>query len=203
MESKEIYDCIKAKYPDLETVICFLHKPCIGNPCSKVSAKKVLDFDCVECRFHVGVQPSPSVDAVTYNEENSIFYFVEIKGWEKFYTYQLKPFDEEDWEAKIEVQVKDYDLEGKLDNSLSLCQDITANKDCFENTELIYVLVTDIEVEMNPLQSIAYNLAMLSETSSKWKDLCNKYLFKRLDDISDIKKLYVYCKDFDLRIGKK
>ena len=155
MESKEIYDCIKAKYPDLETVICCLHKPCIGNPCSKVSVKKVLDFDCVERRFHVGVQPSPSVDAVTYNEENSIFYFVE---------------------------------------------DITANKDCFENTELIYVLVTDIEVEMNPLQSIAYNLAMLSETSSKWKYLCNKYLFKRLDDISDIKKLYVYCKDFDMRI---
>ena len=56
---------------------------------------------------------------------------------------------------------------------------------------------------MNPLQSIAYNLTMLSETSSKWKDLCNKYLFKRLDNISDIKKLYIYCKDFDLRIGKK
>lgn len=118
MKAIEIYNCVKAKYPDLETTICCLHKSCINSPCQKASAMNVLDFDCVERRFHDGAKPSPSVDAVAYNDGNTIFYFVEIKGW------------------------------------------------------------------------------------SKWKDLCNKYLSKRLDDVPDVKKLYVYCKDFDKLMEK-
>ena len=84
-----------------------------------------------------------------------------------------------------------------MDNSLLLCRQITNNLDCFNQTEVVFVLVTDIEVEVNPLESLAYQLNMLAETSSKWKLICNKSLSQRLDKEIDIKKYYIQCKDFD------
>lgn len=199
MEPKEIYDCIRVSYPDLETTICQLHKPCRENRCAKASRKHVIDFDQVERRYHISASsPNPSVDAVTYNDRNTVFCFVELKGWEKFLAYQLSRFSEDEEKRKaIEEQVNDYDLKKKLDNSSLLCQQITNNLNCFDQTEIVFVLVTDIEVAVNPLESFAYQLNMLAKTASKWKLLCNESLSQRLDREIDIKKYYVHCKDFD------
>ena len=204
MEPKEIYECIRASYPDLETTICQLHKPCSGNRCARASRKHVIDFDQVERRYHVSASsPNPSVDAVTCNDQNTGFCFVELKGWEMFLAHQLSRFSEdEDKKKAIEEQANDYDLKKKLDNSLQLCQQITNNSDCFNQTEVVFVLVTDIEVEVNPLESFAYQLNMLAETASKWKLLCNESLSQRLDSEIDIKKYYVHCKDFDSLIHR-
>lgn len=199
MEAKDIYACIRASYPDLETTICQLHKPCSENRCVNASHKHVIDFDQVERCYHESASsPNPSVDAVTFSDRNTSFCFVELKGWEKFLVYQLSRFSEDgDKKRAIEKQAKDYNLKKKLDNSLLLCRQITNNLDCFNQTEVVFVLVTDIEVEVNPLESLAYQLNMLAETSSKWKLICNKSLSQRLDKEIDIKKYYIQCKDFD------
>lgn len=204
MEPKEIYECIRVSYLDLETTICQLHKPCSENRCVNASHKHVIDFDQVERCYHESASsPNPSVDAVTFNDQNTVFCFVELKGWEMFLAHQLSRFSEDEEKRKaIKEQANDYDLKKKLDNSLQLCQQITNNSDCFNQTEVVFVLVTDIEVEVNPIESFAYQLNMLAETSSKWKLLCNESLSQRLNSEIDIKKYYIHCKDFDSLIHR-
>ena len=204
MKAKEIYDSINENYQNLRTGICQLHKPCsIIRKCDG-SHKEVIDFDRVERLYHKGASsPLPSVDAITYNDENTCFCFVEIKGWERFLSYQLGTLKEEDKEKEIKRQAYKYDLKGKLENSLALCQEVTGDKDCFKtDVEVVYVLVTDIEVRTNPLESIAYNLNILAASSSKWEDLCNKYLSQAIEKVSDVRKIYIHCKEFDALMRK-
>ena len=199
MTAKEVYESIRGHYPGLETTICQLHKPCsaIRKCLHEASKKEVIDFDRIESAYHKnrGLPSKSSVDAVTCDNADTVFCFVELKGWNEFLTnpYQKKSVSEEG----IKKQAKKYDLKGKLENSLFICQEISGNPSCFKEMEIVFVLVTDIEVKQSPLESLAYHLTMLAETASKWEDLCNKYLLKVLAEVEDIKKYYINCKDFE------
>ena len=47
------------------------------------------------------------------------------------------------------------------------------------------------------LDFLAANLGMLATTSTRWDDLCNKYLKQKLEEVADIEKRYIHCKEFD------
>lgn len=200
MEAQTIYNCIKTCHPELLTTICRLHKPCSTvRRCVNDSRLEVIDFDKIKDAYCESLHsdPMPSVDALAYSEKRVALCFVELKGWDRFLNnpYRKASVSEEE----IKTQAGRYDLKGKLESSLRICQDLMGVPDCFEGVELFFVLVTDIEIESNPLESIVYNLSVLAETSSKWKDLCHKYLSKALDEVAigDIRKFYLYCETFD------
>ncbi len=193
---KELFDRIKSIYPDHSTKICALHKPCTPKRQCKVgSNKEVLDFDEITKQENIkkSVESTSSVDAITYTDNNCYFCFVEIKGWYEFlYNSHRK---KKVTKSEIQKQVDKYDLKKKLDNSIQLCKEITHNN-IFENIPIYYIVVTDIDVNTNPLESLQGNLMFLAQTSSKWTDICNNLLKSKLDEITDIKKGYFYCRQF-------
>ncbi len=192
MTARELYELIKKTYPGLASTLCGLHKPCReGRRCLSGSSGELVDFDQVERLHHAGMAPKPSVDGVAVNSKGTCFCFVEIKGWEMFLEHA------EVTEGKIEKQVEKYDLQGKLDNSLCICTELSRDGHCFDEMPFVYVLVTDIEVEKDPLESLAFSLEALAETSSKWFRLCNDALRKKLMEIGGVRKRYVNCRDFD------
>lgn len=197
MSAKELLACINAKYPGLQTTICRLHKPCaITGKCSMASRKKVIDFDAVERLFHEGKEASTaSVDAVCCDDQNLCFCFVEIKGWDEF-LYNPRRKGRVSRES-IEKQVAKYDLKGKLEHSMEICLSLYDGAVPLDKDAWVYVLVTDINVEEKPLESLVYNLTMLSETASSWTFVCNDLLRKDFERIEGIRKYYISCRDFD------
>ncbi|OUO52378.1 hypothetical protein B5F77_08495 [Parabacteroides sp. An277] len=193
--AKVLYEGIKNRYEGIETTICQLHKPCSERRrCGAASVTPVLDFDAVERRFHAHADsPSPSVDAVAYSERN-LFCFVEIKGWNEFLYNPHRP--EPVSEQAIATQVRKYDLKGKLMNSMRICLDINSISS-FGEVEVVFVVVTDIDVRTAPLESLAANLGMLATTSSRWEEVCNQYMQRVLHQTGDIRKWYISCRDWD------
>ena len=194
--AKALYDTLKMAYPGTETTLCLLHKPCVKTRrCAVVSCKEILDFDAIERRFHAhAANPLPSVDAVACATEKNLFCFVEIKGWNEFLYNPHRPVAVS--EGEIEQQVRKYDLKGKLENSMAICLAVNQMPD-FGSIKVRYIVVTDINVQTNPLESLAANLGMLATTSTRWEDLCNKYLKQKLEEVADIEKRYIHCKEFD------
>lgn len=177
---------------DYVMTLCNLHKPC--NPirgCSKEQKHPVIDFDKVEVDWHKrkGVPSTSSVDALAYNSQ--YLYFIEIKGWKQFLLKKKLSWD------KIQKQVGKYDLQGKLINSIFLCEEIVQTKKLLDHVPIVYVLVTDIDTHENGLQSLSQQLNWLAQTSSSWETVCNELLGQKLHAVENIKTKYISCKLFD------
>lgn len=201
MSAEELYRLLKKSYPDVVSTICRLHKPCSGISCiyGNTQSSEVLDFDEIERLYHTGnASSASSVDCVTVDKNNTIFCFVEIKGWRMFLSNpgKIQNVTEKD----IAAQTARYKLKEKLDSSMRLCTEISKDSRCFENMTVVYILVTDIEVSKSPLLSLSHNLTALSLTSTRWNDICNRYMLQKMDSIKDIKKRYICCKDFDAEL---
>lgn len=175
------------------TTLCDLHKPC--NPargCTREQSYFVIDFDRVEENWHKRHHsPSrPSVDTLTYN--NQYLYFIEIKGWKQFLLNQKKLSLD-----KIQKQVDRYNLQGKLLDSIFLCEEIIQNEKLLEHIPVVYVLVTDIDTHENGLQALNQQLNWLAQTSSSWETVCNELLGQKLQAVENIRTKYISCKLFD------
>ena len=196
--AKELYDRIKAIYPDTQTSICEIDKICLKEKrCTHPSQHNVIDFDKIQHLYDKALrrQSTPSVDAVTYHKSNGKFCFIELKGWEKFLYggYQQDGISLE----KIQQTVTKHNLKGKLENTIQTCKAIIKDENLFEKIPFCYILITDINIISNPLQVLASNLMSLSESSSNWNDICNALMQDKLNDIKDVEKYYIHCQDLD------
>lgn len=178
---------------DYLTTLCRLHKPC--NPtrgCSKEQKYLVIDFDRVEADWHKRkkVPSKPSVDALACDSQ--CLYFIEIKGWKQFLLKQKKLSLN-----KIQKQVGRYDLQGKLIDSIFLCEEIAQTKKLLDYVSVVYVLVTDIDTHEDGLQALNQQLNWLAQTSSSWETVCNELLGQKLHAVENIRTKYISCRVFD------
>lgn len=173
--------------------VCELHKPCATTPrCSWKPAKRFVNFDDVKtayCKEHQVISCA-SVDGLS--EKNEKLLFVEIKGWVDFLQYQKKNV-----EKKIEKQVLGYDFIKKLKDSIDICNDYASNPKFCNANHLVYIIVTDIDIKEQPLQTLQGNLMALAQTSSSLEVLCNKYMLSKIISIKGIHTYYKQCKELD------
>lgn len=204
---QELYLSILAFKADIISTICTLHKPCSVHPlCSNNSSTEVLNFDKVEKELAKGKRSAmPSCDGVSLSKDNSVFCFVEIKGWKKFVDYNIAnefPSISEVEKQKIEEKAASYNLKGKLEHSIANCEEISKQRNVFTNIPYIYVIVTDIEKEKNAIEDFAVNLSSLAETSSVWT-ICDNSMLQQMNKMDTaIKKVYTHCQDFDACIAE-
>lgn len=197
----ELYAAILRFSSSNETSICQLHKPCNGHPlCSTISVTPVIDFDQIEKTLATGNRSSlPSCDGVALNASQTVFCFVEIKGWDKYVCYNIVNTDNPTAaeKAKVDKQVSTYDLKGKLLQSIKDCEIIAGRQDLFPRIPYAYIVVTDINSNQNGIEDFASNLSSLAETASVWT-YCDERLKESLSSIDIvIKKVYAHCRDFD------
>ena len=111
--------------------------------------------------------------------------FVEIKGWVDFLQYQKKNV-----EKKIEKQVSGYDFIKKLKDSIDICNDYASNPKFCNADHLVYIIVTDIDIKEQPLQTLQGNLMALAQTSSSLE-------VSKIISIKGIHTYYKQCKELD------
>lgn len=173
--------------------VCELHKPCATTPrCSWEPAKRFVNFDDVKtayCKEHQVISCA-SVDGLS--EKNEKLLLVEIKGWVDFLQYQKKNV-----EKKIKKQVSGYDFIKKLKDSIDICNDYASNPKFCNADHLAYIIVTDIDIKEQPLQTLQGNLMALAQTSSSLEVLCNKYMLSKIISIKGIHTYYKHIKELD------
>lgn len=204
--ASDIYNSLLAFSTLGETTICHLHKPCDGHPlCKTTSVTPVLDFDYIETKLATGnCSPKRSCDGVTLNNDHSVFCFVEIKGWEKFVSYNIADAvsPSEGDRTKVDEQVATYDLKGKLMQSINDCEVVTGQKDLFPRIPYAYVIVTDINSEKEAIEDFAANLSSLAETASVWT-YCDEKMKENLNEVDiAVKKVYAHCREFDAIVSR-
>ena len=201
MTPKDLYDLLRRKYQGNTGIICDLHSACRpgrGYRCgSPHNHNEVMDFDKVKTE-HVKGTPKQysSVDAVAVSASREKFCFVELKSWQELWNH-------EGTVKAINAKADKYEnsLPKKLTDSMTICIAETGNADLFADVPAVFVLVTDIDVNLRPLESLASNLNALAGTSSDWVLLCNKLSQGILNNISYLPTYYKQCKDFDAFIG--
>lgn len=183
---------VKDKHFSLYSV-CELHKPCATAPrCSLELAKRFVNFDDVKtayCKEHQMISCA-SVDGLSIKNEKLLF--VEIKGWADFLHYQKKNV-----EKKIAKQVTGYDFIKKLKDSIDICNDYASNPKFCNADNLAYIIVTDIDIKEQPLQTLQSNLMALAQTSSSPEVLCNKCMLSKIGSIKEVHTYYKQCKELD------
>lgn len=199
----ELYAKLISDFDLPEHILCDLHKPCNksnGHRCRSVMAYPIIDFDEVKTKYQRGKSGNPksSVDGFTY--KNQLYCFAELKGWADFLAFHTNP---DTMQEEIEAQADKYDLNKKLMDSLSICREVAENADIFKDASIVFILVTDIDVDEDGTMEFFSDLMELAETSSDWKVVCNRELKDRLSSLpSNISTYYIKCQKFDEVISK-
>lgn len=199
----ELYVKLISDFHLSEHILCDLHKPCNksgGHRCAFVLIHRLIDFDEVKTEVQRGKSGSPksSVDGFTY--KNQLYCFVELKGWADFLTFHTNPMT---LDTEIKEQVGKYDLNKKLIESMSICEDVSENAEIFKDANVAFILVTDINVDEDGAMELYSDLMGLAETSSDWKVVCNRELKDKLLSLpSNISTYYIKCQKFDEVISK-
>lgn len=205
MTAQEIYNHIKNQYSSSETTICHLHQPrphvacCLDEQfkCLNPSQIKVLNFDKITSDYcsNQGISVCSSTDALSY--KNNYLIFVEIKGWRQFVKYSLNNTYDKD---KIEDQESKYDLNKKIEESISTCENIIAPNSMLSDDKIIYILIIDTSIKQQKANvQLLQNLNLLAYDSSS--------IYRTIDDVSGshlqesvqrpIRKMRVFCQNFD------
>ena len=200
MTPAELYQKIKVFNEGEDTIICNLHSACSPWKGKKYvcelpgSKKPVIDFDTVKTKadLQLGIVSRKSVDAITESATGNYVCFVELKSWELLLAHNGT-------EENVTNQAKKYesDLPRKLTDSIAICQQVTGDEKAFDKCPIIFILVTDISIETNPLESFQSNLTALAGSASNLKMLCNELSEKVMNNIPDIETRYWCCRDFD------
>ncbi len=199
----KVYERV-GRYASLtQTTVCRLHNPVsrVSCPdsllfCGMESAVPAFNFDEVKEVYcnKAKINSLPSVDAVMYKEKR--FLFVEIKSWQNFERYQIKPGDSQDViQQKIAEKARDFKLKSKLEKSMEICKKILKDEHLFEKMPVTYVLVTDVDTIVDPLARFKGKLRALSY-KSVYIPLYNRASNAQLSVVGmDVR--YVFCRKFD------
>ena len=185
------------------TSLCILHEAETDKPCpqslyfcgteSKISA---INFDAVKDHYCKQNKTSSlsSVDAVMY--KNDLFLFVEIKSWRSFERYQMKPTESEaDRKKEIENQAKKFKLKKKVEESMIICCGVSKDKQLFNKMHVLYVLLTDIDTVIDPMDRFRARLGYLSYKSVNLLHFNDASMVELKTVGMDTR--YVCCKQFD------
>lgn len=97
----------------------------------------------------------------------------------------------------IEETAKEYNLSGKLKDSQRLCCELTSDNELFSDMPIVFLLVTDIDVNKNGIDHFNYNLNALASTSTVTYSECITKSHQTLNSEIYIQHDYICCKDFD------
>ena len=207
MTPKQIYDSIYQYIGNKDTIICNLHSACSqlkgkSYLCANVGSNiRTIDFDSVKelADIEKGIESRKSVDCVVCTPSDSYFCFVELKSWKLLLLHNGKEKDIRKQSIKYES-----DLPKKITDSIEICKQII-NNGVFDNCKIIYILLTDISNNTDPLSglsSINSNLTALAGTSSNLNILCNKLTQNIMDNIPNVETRYWECCNFDAELSK-
>lgn len=198
-----LYQRLKS-YASLQpTVVCMLHEAESGKPCPQSiyycgskSSYPAINFDEVK-KFYCtkkGISSLSSVDAVM--QKKDLFLFVEIKSWKNFEQHQIKPTDSETLrKQKIEQQAKKFKLKKKVEDSMTICCEVSKDKRLFDKMRVMYVLITDIDTVVDPMDRFRARLGSLSYKAVNMLHF-NDASMVELKKVG-MKARYVYCRKFD------
>lgn len=200
-----LFQCLSSKNWLQITTICNLHKPCVLSEtnCLNRNFQQVIDFDKVKDYYcsENKIESCASVDAISSGK--NILYFIEIKGWKEYLNWNTGKISSK----KIDNQINRYNLEGKLRDSLFILSSILKdeaieNEKKFKAQPKQYILVTDIYVESEPINSFAMNLAFLAAFSSdldhcwtKTNDTLSRFPTEKFSSYNLSRPILFSCKD--------
>ena len=213
---QDIYYCITFKplsyrlyqrlkhYASLQkTTVCMLHEAEPGTPCpqSRVfcgteSRNSAINFDVVKEHYCAEnrISSMASVDAVMHKSD--LFLFVEIKSWKNFELYQIMSTDSEAVrKQKIEDKAKKFKLKKKVEDSMTICCEVSKDKQLFNKMRVLYVLLTDIDTVVDPMDRFRARLGTLSYTAVNLMHFYDASLAELKTVGMDAR--YVYCRQFD------
>lgn len=185
------------------TTVCRLHEaephtPCPNSThfCGTESSILAINFDAVKeayCNKN-RIGSVSSVDAVMY--KGARFLFVEIKSWQNFERYQIKPGDSQaDIQQKIADKAAGFKLKPKVEKSMEICRNISHNEHLFDKMPVTYVLVTDVDTVADPLARFRGRLRALAY-KSVFIPLYSSASITQLAAVGmDVR--YVFCRKFD------
>ena len=198
-----LYQRLK-RYASLQsTTVCMIHEAEPGTPCPQSiyfcgseSEFHAINFDAVkECYCaQKRINSLSSVDAVM--QKSGLFLLVEIKSWKNFEKYQIRTTDSEALrKQKIEEKAKKFKLKKKVEESMVICCEVSKDKRLFDKMRVVYVLMTDIDTVVDPMDRFRARLGSLSYKA------VNMLHFNDAS-MSELKKVgmdarYVYCQKFD------
>lgn len=193
MTAQQLYDTIKQAYPHSEvSSICCTNQSCRRYGfCADKQSGDVIDFDAVKDAMCKGQTAKPaSVDAVCVSGTDHAFYFVELKGWQRYIDNICKQ------KLTPEETASGYNLSGKLSSSQRLCMQIAADDDLFSKIPVRFLLVTDIDISTNGIEAFHSLLNQLGQSSTDIYLECLSQARKSLESEVYIDRDYVCCKDF-------
>ena len=203
-----LFDRLRGYASLTPTTLCMLHEPENKTPCPRSrffcgtdSTIPAINFDKVKETYcnKAKITYFPSVDAVMFKEER--FLFVEIKSWQNFERYQIKPGDSPAIiQKKIEDKAKGFKLKPKVEKSMKICQVLSQDEHLFDKMPVTYVLVTDVNTVADPLARFKGRLLTLAY-KSVYIPLFSSASTAQLATVGmDVR--YVFCREFDAFYAK-
>lgn len=201
--ANRLFDLLRGYASLMPTTLCMLHEAENNTPCPRSrffcgteSTLPAINFDKVKETYcnKAKISYFPSVDAVMFKGER--FFFVEIKSWQNFERFQIKPGDGPAViQKKIEDKAKGFKLKPKVEKSMKICQILSKDEHLFEKMPVTYVLVTDVNTVADPL----------ARFKGRLRDLAYKSVYIPLFSSASTTQLatvgmdvrYVFCRSFD------
>ena len=207
MKASDLYYLLLTTCGLKEQVVCDLHHPCAeSRGCERSQQHKMIDFDAVKTYYCSKKKSESLASTDAYTFCGCKYCFIEIKGWKEFLKWHEKKLTDE----QIYKQVSKYNLKAKFVDSLKICvgicEDIACKDLSFQNASIVYIVITDIDVN-DGIGQLMSDLNFLAETSSDWDKFCNTALRTQLDKVSTspdlhIEKYYESCKSCDTLLDK-
>lgn len=91
-------------------------------------------------------------------------------------------------------------LPTQLASSIDLCRKITDDPALFADLAIDYILVTDIDTDIDAIEGFYSNLSALAGIGSKLIPLCNRLSRDIMSGITDADTHYWHCRDLDTKI---
>ena len=202
--SYRLYQYLKHYASLRTTTVCMLHEAEPSRPCPQSSVfcgtesrNPAINFDAVKEHYCAEnrISSMASVDAVMHKSD--MFLFVEIKSWKNFEQYQIKSTDSDAVrKKKIENKAKKFKLKKKVEDSMTICCEVSKDKQLFKKMHVLYVLLTDIDTVVDPMDRFRARLGSLSYTAVNLLNFNDASMAEIKTVGMDAR--YVYCRQFDI-----
>ena len=167
----------------------------LSDSCCHHSTTQVIDFDEVKNKIIASsnLNTIKSCDGLKVLPELKRIDFIEFKGFKSFTHHQLSQYKRvEKLNEKLEKQVSKYDLRGKIEDSLTIWENLIRSKDFVWNNatrqaargvKKHYIILTDIDPNENAVEFIALNLLFLGQFSTPIEKQFESKLQKEIDNM--------------------
>lgn len=154
------------------------------------SKTEVIDFDKTKEKIsqEKNFQETKSSDALKILPEHNRIDFIEFKSLKKFianniYDKKKNIISEKRFDNSMKKHIHNFNFSSKISDSLFILQTIInarnfklkkEEKVFFEQTEKNFIILVDINLNINPIQAIAASLDLLAQTSTRFEILIAK-----------------------------